>query len=247
MKKKITGLWDIHTHILYGVDDGSKNEKMSMDMLALAWEEGITDMILTPHYNPARWEFAPARHQEIIRHLEALCEERGIDIRFHLGCEMMWSSDCKDAMMRGEVQPMAGSDYMLVEFRPQTEFRVLRDAVQTIIQCGYNPIVAHVERYEAILSEPGRVEELRDLGALIQVNAGSIMGDFGKDTKKVARQLLKWEEVDFIATDAHRETGRAPYIQECAAYITKKFGESYAQRIFRDNPADVADNNQIEG
>lgn len=243
--KEVQNLCDMHCHILYGVDDGSKTEEMSVRMLRIAAEEGISDIILTPHYNPSRWPFDKAVMQERVERLQAICDQKKLGIMLYLGCEIFWHSDTAEALQKNLVCTMAGSEYVLIEFHPTVQYRTIREAVQTAMQEGLQPIVAHVERYDCLLSDPERVVELTELGALIQVNASSVMGENGSPAKRMTRKLLKWRIVHFIATDAHRDQHRAPHLQACAAFVTRKYGEMYANRIFRENPACVIQNEEI--
>ena len=89
------------------------------------------------------------------------------------------------------------------------------------------------------------VEDLIDIGAYVQVNAGSIMGDYGHKLSKWTRALLKNDLVHMVATDAHNETGRAPKMRECAEYLTRKFGEEYARLLLWKNPCKVIENKFI--
>jgi protein-tyrosine phosphatase len=91
----------------------------------------------------------------------------------------------------GKICTLAGTDCVLVEFSPMDESRYIRNSLSELQNMGYEPIIAHVERYMSLTKDINKIKELRDMGIHIQVNAASIMGGFGKPTKALAEKLLK--------------------------------------------------------
>ena len=237
---------DIHNHILFGVDDGSKSLEQSNRMLGIAYEEGIRAIILTPHYNKRIWDVDKATYQQRYQQLLTLAQERYPGMKLFLGGEIFYHSNTLEDLESGVIPTMAGGKYILMEFDTNVSSRRLTHAVMEIIQNDYIPIIAHVERYECVLKDIDLIDELKELGAYIQVNVSGVMGDHGKLEKRCIKKLLKQGLVDFVATDAHRDDKRAPHIKDCVRYIAKKYGENYAERIFYYNPACVITNNYIE-
>lgn len=229
---------DIHSHILPGLDDGSKDFEMSLRMLLRAAEEQINEIILTPHYKPMRRNLPPEKIWEVFHELEEKKEAAGLPIRLHLGSEIYYSSEVLPALQEGRALPMAGTSYVLIEFNPGEGHTYIRDAVYSLLSEGYFPILAHIERYKSLMDKKARVEELYDMGCCIQVNAASITGENGWESRRDAKWLLKREYVHFIGTDSHDDKRRTPKVKEAAAYVAKKYGEAYCERIFRGN-ADV--------
>ena len=111
---------------------------------------------------------------------------------------------------------------------------------------GYTPVIAHIERYMCVLEDWKLALELKNMGAVIQVNAGSVIGDSGSKVKKFIKRLLKEEIVDVIGTDAHSNGRRSPRIQECAKYICRKFDEDYAKALLRDNAERILKGEYLE-
>lgn len=239
------GFTDIHTHIIPGVDDGAESIEISLEMLKIAWEDGISQMILTPHNKPMRHNVSPESMKKRTEDLMREAASLGLDFTFWLGNEFYYRSDLPEVLEAKRGCTMAGSSYVLVEFGPMDEFEYIRNGVYQIQATGYRPIVAHVERYQSILTKPYRVEELKEMGAYIQVNAGSITGQYGFGTKRMTKGLLKDELADFVATDAHDTAKRSPKLSECAKYISKKFGEDYMQKLFFENPKKLIANEYI--
>lgn len=229
------GLTDIHSHVLSGVDDGALDNGISMEMLRIAWKDGINRIILTPHNKPMRHNVSLKTMKLMSEQLQKDAQAEGMEFSFYLGNEVYYRSDVIEDIEEGKACIMTGTSYVLTEFGPMDDFDYIRNGIYKILSAGYRPIIAHVERYNCMLSKPERVEELHEMGCYIQVNAGSVMGQYGFAAKRMCKKLLKQELVHFIASDAHDTEKRAPLLSECAGYVEKKFGESYMQKIFYKN------------
>ena len=132
---------------------------------------------------------------------------------------------------------MNGREYVLVEFSPSAQADYLQRGIQQIQMSGYKVILAHVERYACLREDFSLVEYLCDTGVLLQINAGSILGDKGRSVKKFIKRLLDEERVFCVGTDAHDLKYRPPFMKKAAGYVEKKYGEEYARRIFFSNAA----------
>lgn len=240
------GMIDMHNHTLFGVDDGSKNFEQSKNMLEIAYNEGIRGIILTPHHNPYRWKNDVSMLKNTFAKLKDFCDNTYADMVLYLGSELYYGKDTLQDLDEGRALTMAGSKYVLAEFSPSTDYREIKHAVMDIQQSGYYPIIAHVERYECLLKKPEYIEEMKELGAFIQVNASGVLGERNRTEKKFIKGLLKKELVNFVATDAHRDNMRRPELSECARYLTKRYGEDYTRWMLVDNPMSVIKNQYIE-
>lgn len=239
------GFIDVHCHILPGVDDGSRSMRMTEEMLAIAWKEGIRTMIATPHYHIGRSKTEQSVIQEQYDKVKKMAGEKFPGLRILLGNELYYCHDAINLLESGRVRTMAESLYVLTEFMPDTEFSYIKEAVNELVSNGYRPLIAHIERYECIAKKPALAEELVDVGAYIQVNAMSVTGDNGRVCKRCVKKLMKLDLVHTIGTDAHSNGRRTPRLQECAAYLTKKFGEEYAANLMIHNPQRIINNEYI--
>lgn len=236
---------DIHCHVMPGVDDGSPNVETSLKMLEIAEKNGITHMILTPHHKPMHHNVSP-EHNEVYRtNLQNQAKALGYKIKLFSGNEIYYSEKTLDELDLGNVCPLAESDYVLVEFHPTNPYKAIHNAVYHIQGAGFIPIIAHVERYSDIVSHPSYVEDLINMGALIQVNASSVMGKYGFGIRHFSKKLLKKRWVHFIASDAHDTKTRAPELLDCRNYVDKKYGADYGRQLFYDNPMRVICNELI--
>ena len=223
---------DMHSHILPGLDDGSRNMEMSMRMMRIAWEEGIRTIIATPHNMPGKGRGELHKTLERIRELEEAARSEGIEITLKAGSELYYRQEIPELLERKEAVPMNGTNLVLVEFEPMNDTRYIMNALKDIINVGYTPIVAHIERYPALFDRKlDQIGDISELGCYIQVNASTISGKLGWKMKQYMQKLLKEELIDFVGTDAHSDGRRAPRIQECAKYLYKKCGKEYADSL----------------
>lgn len=233
------GIVDMHCHLLYGVDDGAKTIDESIEMLQIAADQGITDIILTPHYRHGMFAYPTdlvrENYNKLVPHAE------GLGINLYLGCEYHVNSRILEYLESGRCLTLAEGEYVLAEYSYDTPFSYIKETVHQLLNHGYIPVVAHVERYGCFIKEPFLAEELSDLGALIQVDANAVLGMEGRPGKKCCRTLLKNDLVDLVGSDSHDTKDRANHMQECYRYVSRKFGESMAQRIFDITPHKIID------
>ncbi len=199
---------DFHTHILPAVDDGARHLETSVAMLNEELSQGVERVLLTPHYygrkeSPAR--FLARRNQAFERlkeHIpEGIAVQLGVEVHF-TGINLPeYEELCKLAI--------EGTKYLLVEFPFTTAWTgdMFDKLADFIDETGYTPVIAHIERYGKVQKRPELVNQLIDMGCLIQVNANSF---YRKRESKLSLALLKHGLVHCIGTDAHDMEGRAP-------------------------------------
>lgn len=229
------GYVDIHCHVLPGVDDGSPNMDITMEMLRIAEENGISDMIVTPHYKQGRVGTPREVIGKMIRDVEKYAKLSGIHVKLHPGTEIYYNSSLGEKLESGWLATMNDTDYVLVEFGPMETFPYVRNAMEDLFSLGYKPILAHVERFECMLADADHVKQLHDMGCMIQTNASSVAGDYGLKVKWFLKKLLKRHLVDFVGTDSHDLTRRKPEMKKCAETIRKVCEPEYADALLYGN------------
>lgn len=229
-------LIDIHSHILPGVDDGADSLAMSMRMLKIAADDGISKIVLTPHNKPGHRHIHFSEMASRVEELQEIVTEENIEIELYIGSELYYRSGLSEEIDNGISATLAGSRYVLLEFTPLEDFDYIRNGCYALLTGGYYPVLAHVERYQNVFSKKSGIGELIETGCYIQVNAGSIMGKNGAKAKRTVKELLKRRQVHFIATDAHDLKRRMPHLSDCADYVKKKYGKDYGEKIFCENP-----------
>ena len=237
---------DIHNHILPCVDDGSQSLEQSMRMLKTAFGEGIRAVCLTPHYLPPKYKIPIADLEKSRELLQEKLIKEGIGIRLYLGNEIYYRPSCVEDILGGRALTLASSRYVLLEYAVRESESPIEKSVHDLSNAGFRPILAHLERYQTLMGKVSRVRQLIEMGAYVQVNAGSVTGTYGHRTAKWAKTLLKEDLVHLIATDAHDEEKRAPKLNACVRYLTKKYGEDYTQLLLWENPCKVIENKFIQ-
>lgn len=232
-------LIDMHNHILFGVDDGAQDLETSLEMIRIAYEDGIRSLLLTPHCHPRRG-MAPV--EDIYEHFEILREaanQKFPDMMLFLGREVYYSSENIEVLAEREDLRINGAGNVLVEFSTNTPAAYISNTISDITLMGFTPIVAHIERYACIIEHKHLIEEIKSKGAYIQVNADSVMGENGYAVQKIVKWLLKNELIDFIASDAHDTSNRTPELSKCYQYVAKKYGNEYAYELFCGNAIEI--------
>lgn len=228
---------DIHCHLLHGVDDGPKKIELSIEMLREANEQGITDIVLTPHYRRGMFRFDGDLVKSQAAELEPYATELGIQL--HLGTEVHVNGDLLEYIEGHKVFTLADSEYVLTEYAYDTEYSYIFKMSHELLRHGYVPVIAHVERYACLVKNPKRLEELQEIGAWIQCNAAAIIGEEGWGTKQFCKKALKSGWVDIVASDSHDMKKRRCYMEDAYEYITEKYGEKLAYRLMVKNPKKI--------
>ncbi|WP_461809612.1 CpsB/CapC family capsule biosynthesis tyrosine phosphatase [Faecalimonas sp.] len=230
------GLTDIHNHILPMVDDGAKTVKEALKMLRIEVEDGVENIILTPHYRKGMFETTTEEIEWKFQKFREIVKNRGIEVELYLGRECYADTGLMERVLSHPSFRMNESKYILIEFSYHDEFQKIRNCVYKMVSEGYHPVLAHIERYASLHKHIGYIEELIQLGAYIQVNASTILGKTGWSQKCFCRKLLQEHFIHFIASDAHDLQKRPPNLRECKGYVEKKVGIEYAKEIFVHNP-----------
>jgi protein-tyrosine phosphatase len=235
---------DIHSHIVWGVDDGAPSIEVSLKMLEAARESGTTDIVATPHMN-AEFPYDPEITAERIRELAAAS---GGAPRIHLGCEFHLSVDNLDQLTASPRRyTINGKQYLLMEFPDHHVGRHAEKILEQLLDSDITPIIAHPERVPVLQQDPERLGKWVDLGCLTQLTAISILGVFGKSTAAVCEKLFKLGLVHIVASDAHDPSYRHTRLAEAFAVVRDRYGEDVADLLFRHNPRCVIEGYQIAG
>ena len=236
-----TGVIDIHTHVLPGLDDGAASISVSFRMMRAAYRQGVRTIIATPHYVRQQWRTKPKQIQHLADKLTELADTSFPDLRIYTGQEIQYFDGMVEMLQEGKLLTLAGSRYVLTEFLPLSPWSQIQGAVRKLILAGYYPVLAHIERYKC-LREPGRLDELQSEGAYLQMNYGSLtrLDKFwdlrGWADRKWCRKTLLAGYISFLGTDMHGVRHRPPNSSKALAWIRKKGGEELARQLSIVNP-----------
>jgi protein-tyrosine phosphatase len=218
------------------MDDGSPTIEVSLEMLRLAAEGGTTDIVATPHSN-GEFEYQPALIDERIAELNRLT---GSVPKVHRGCDLHLSFDnISEAMDNPSKFSICGGRYVLVECSDLHISGAMDKVLDRLMSVDLVPIVTHPERNPILQKEITKLERWSDMGCLVQVTAGSVLGTFGKRAATTAHGLLEKGLVHVIASDAHDPVHRHPKLDEAYALISSKYGQDVAKMLFIDFPGKI--------
>ncbi len=216
---------DFHCHILYGIDDGSKSLEMSLEMIRQEAEQGVTDIVLTPHFY-ANHVKADAFLEKREKRYQALKEEvkqlYGDKIKLHLGAEVYYFGGIGKADIVPKLT-IDGSDYLLLEM-PFCQWTkdMLNDIKLLLEKQKKKLIFAHIERYIEFQKDKSIFEQVINLPVILQMNAGAFL----KLMKRGKCIKLMKEDYDFLlGSDAHNLETRVPNLKDGRAVIEKKLGQ----------------------
>lgn len=239
-------LIDIHSHILPGVDDGPETLDVSLRMLRRAAATGIRSVVATPH---ALDNISPAWEQSVISRFQDLSEAvitEQLEIDVFLASEIFFQFGVED-LMEWSIGSFRGMGvYSLVEI-PMSHYPAkFEQMMNTLIARGKKPILAHPERIHPLIGDSGRIAALVDCGMLMQVNAGSLLGSFGRKIGAFAWRLLDEGLAHFVASDAHDTADRTFKLDAAWSMTAERYGPDYAEALFSTNPLRVLFAEKVE-
>jgi len=227
-------LIDIHSHVLPTIDDGPSSWQETMDMIRQAREDGVAEVAITHHVLS---NLAYQRENEIIEKFNELKERiasEKLNIKLHLGSEIYAQPDME--LFHTISTYNNNKKYFLVEFPMQGVPRFVSDRFFKLVLDGMIPIIAHPERNLGIIRHPEQAFEFVQQGALLQMNAGSILGRHGPPVRDTARILLNSNLIHFCGSDGHNTTSRPLKLRGAYNAVAEEWGEERARRLFVENP-----------
>lgn len=232
---------DLHSHILPELDDGSRSLSQSLEMARLAVESGVTGMAATPHCIGDR---AQEVRSAVLLLREAL-REAGIPLRIYMGMEIFGTADTARLLREGKLFTVNSSRYPLIEFAFYSDGGEETRILQSVIQAGYQPLVAHPERYSYIRENPELVNLWKRMGCLFQVNRGSLTGRFGNDVRQMGMTLVERGFASVVASDAHSSAVRTPWMRDVWELLTREVSPVAAEYLLLRNPQSILKNEQL--
>lgn len=229
---------DIHSHLLFGVDDGAKDEKTMYDMLDMAYFDGTRSLCVTPHYNPVYYGHNAKKADRAFQLLSEYAQKKYPDMSLSLGNELGYYTECSEALSSGECR-LLGGKYLLMDFFPGTPLFTIKYAMEQMLSEGHNVILAHVERYSCLRGEEELLSEWERRGALFQVDASAFSKDASPRMRRQIKKLMKRALVHVVASDAHDTGARAPLLSETEKAISERYGEELARLLLCEIPTRI--------
>ncbi len=237
------GFVDIHCHILPGLDDGPESVEESIRMLDIAKEDGITDIVASPHIFKGVYENTVSGIMEALEELRP--ESPGT--RLYAGADLRIGRNLVKKIEEGEIPLINDKNYLLLELPTYSipPLRELENVIHSLKIRGFTPIITHPERNAAILSNMDVMAKLSDFGVAFQLTAMSITGNFGGEVQRASLRMIKERYIHLVASDAHDSVKRPPVLSRAYEVVSKKFGEEAAQRFFISNPLAVINGEEM--
>lgn len=224
------GIIDFHSHILPGIDDGSRSVEESLALLRMEAEQGIGHVVATPHFypqrdNPEHFLAERAQAERLLR--EAMQGQENMP-RLSVGAEVYYFNGISDSEGISELT-IDGKRSILVEMPsiPWTD-AMYRELEGLYVKRRLVPIIAHLERYLTRWNSSAVFKRLADLPVLVQVN-GSFFLDWS--TSRKALRMLKKDRIHLLGSDCHDRSYRKPNLGSAAEVIRKHLGEQPLERI----------------
>ena len=224
-------MFDFHSHVLPGIDDGAASVDDSIALIQRLKSQHITDLVLTPHFYPDRQsadQFLSDRNHSYARLLSAL--DGSESIRFYLGAEVYCS---EYLLVAQDLNPLCieGTRLLLLEmpFSGSWSSDVWRVIEKLLEKHAIIPVIAHAERYQAVQRHPAKIlNRLVDSGCVIQANCDSLL------SPSLRGEVLKWLDhglIHLLGTDCHNVEKRPPMMEDACRVIVRELGESALGRL----------------
>ena len=231
---------DIHSHIIFDVDDGSKTLEDSRRLLEESYRQGVRTIISTSHRRKGMFETPEEKIAANFKQVQELAKQVADDLTVLYGAEIYYTSDILKKLEEGTFPSLGGTKYVLIEFSMNTPYKDIHSALGNVIRLGMTPVVAHIERYHCLENDEDRVSELINMGCYMQVNSSNVLkpklfGDRYKFMKKRVQFFLERDLVHFVASDMHNLDDRPPYMQKAYQIVAKKYGVERAEELFKTN------------
>lgn len=226
---------DIHCHILPDIDDGASSFDEAIAMAKIAAADGIAAIVATPHLNDTLYN--PVEISRRVSWLNHLLRLENIPVTVMPGCEVSVLFDAEQA--KGFT--LNDTSYILLEFQRTHISRNVGDILNQFVNKGFKPIVTHPERNPSVVANPNiLLDALKEREhCYVQITAGSLTGEFGREVQQCSHHLLRSGVVDVIATDAHSSTNRKPMLSNGVKAAAEIVGAEAAQRMVFGTPAKI--------
>jgi protein-tyrosine phosphatase len=231
---------DMHSHILPGLDDGADNWEQALAMARVAVNDGITEMVCTPHWVLGKYDNGKETILERFREFEAQLAAKQIPLKIHSGAELRIDASIPARLLSGELLTLNnGSGYVLLELPDETLPDNLPEFFWNLQINGFRPILSHVERNPLLRDHPHHLFTWVENGILTQVTAVSLIEGFSEEIREFARFLVEHRLVQMLVTDTHSLRMRKPQLSGAYRVVEEIAGPEAAARMVCDTPRHI--------
>jgi len=193
---------DLHSHLIPGIDDGSKNMEESLSILKGMEALGYEKIITTPHIMLDAYKNSPEIINNGLKNLREEALKNGISLKIEAAAEYYLDDGFEDLLKKGDMLTISNK-YILFETSYFAKPMQLEEMIFAITSSGYIPLMAHPERYRYVKDPLKEYKRFKELGVLLQINLNSFAGHYGKDAVRKANFLSSNGMIDFLGSDVH--------------------------------------------
>lgn len=232
-------MFDLHCHILPGIDDGAKNLDIALAMAKMAVADGITTIVCTPHIYPGMYDNTAPGIAAARDAFQAELDARQIPLKLLYASDTYLEPGLADGIKAGRVPTIAGSRYLLLEPPHHVAPPRFEGSVFDLLVAGYIPVITHPERLTWAASHYPVFEHMARNGVLMQITSGSLTGRFGRNAQRLGERMLNEGLVHILATDAHNTSSRPPLLAEGREFAARRVGAEEARHMVETRPAGI--------
>ncbi|WFM81047.1 capsular polysaccharide biosynthesis protein Cps4B [Streptococcus ruminicola] len=241
---------DIHSHIVFDVDDGPSTIEESLALIGESYRQGVRTIVSTSHRRRDLFKTSEEKIFANFKQVKEAAEAKYDDLTILYGGELYYNNALLDKLEHHKVPRMADTQFALIEFSMTTPWKDIHEAVNKVLMLGVTPIIAHIERYNALENHEERVRELINMGCYTQINSEHVLkprlfGDKVRRFKKRAHYFLEKNLVHIVSSDMHNLGLRPPYMDQAREIITKDFGGKRAYNLFEGNAKTLLENKDL--
>ena len=238
---------EIHCHLLPGIDDGVRTFEEAINTIKKMKELGYKEICITPHYiKGTSYTSNNENKLNLLKELQDKLDENNIDIKLYLGNEIFVDENIKELIKNKEVYTINNSRYVFIELPRNDSINKIEDIIFSLKSKGLVPIIAHPERYMIFKTDYELLYDFVDRGVLFQVNFESIGGKYGKDSKKLAKYILKHNLATLLGGDVHHDNSIFfDNFNKNKKKIIKLIKEDKFNELISINPKKILNNENI--
>jgi len=229
-------MFDLHCHLLPGIDDGAPDLETSLAMARAFADQGVECVACTPHILPGLYHNEGPQIRQAVADLQLRIEDAGIPLKLVTGADNHIVPDFVDGLKRGHLLSLGDSIYVLAEPPHHVAPARLDELFFDILLAGYIPVLTHPERLSWIENKYDVIERLAARGVWMQITSGSLLGRFGRQPRYWAERMLGEGLVHILATDAHNLRSRPPDLLEGRTRAEQLVGAAEAQHLVVTRP-----------
>ena len=240
-------MYDLHAHILPGVDDGAVTPEDTLAMSRVAAETGTKVVLATPHRKDVTENWSVAYLRKLIADMSAQNRDHSIELSLVLGMENHLDTDLPAEIRAGRALPMNSTRYILIEmpFFGRPDF--IEETLTEVQSMGMVPVLAHPERIEAFQNDPDMLRRFIDKGMVSQITSNSLIGFWGEEVRDFTRYLLMNGMAHVMASDTHHTVGgRSPRMDVGLEEAADIIGFEAALAMLVDTPRAILEDKPIE-